>query len=140
MRCRHVVLIGLLLSSCPLTKTGAQPLRVRAMAYPRLAQLAGIEGDILVVCKVDSNGKVTDVRVRSGHRGLISAVSANVRSWTFKPAAGEREYELLFRFRLRGDCRGDVCLEEFWFQYPDLVEVIGQRPPLNPGRLTIERD
>lgn len=123
-----------------LTSVEAQPLRLSAIAYPRVAQLARVQGEMEVVCKAAADGKVTDVQTIVGHPLLARTVVESVRNWRFKPVGRQIEHKLVVKFRLSGNCRGDVCREEFWFEYPDLIEVTGQHPQLNPGPLRIERD
>lgn len=136
----HRTLIGMLASTTVLlTVASAQPVRIRAMGYPRVAQEARVEGDVLVVCKTDETGRVIDVRGRSGNPVLLQNVISCVRDWAFTPTGRETEYELLFKFRIRGSCAGNRCREDFWFEYPNVAEIVGQAMPLNPGHIIYER-
>jgi TonB family protein len=53
--------------------------------YPSLAQMAHIQGDVIVRVAVDENGKVTDAKPVSGHPMLIQEAVPAVKDWRFEP-------------------------------------------------------
>jgi protein TonB len=58
---------------------------VRAL-YPQMARAAQLEGDVVVEAAVDSNGRVTEVRVlRTAHRLLDPAAIVAVRQYEYRP-------------------------------------------------------
>jgi len=59
--------------------------------YPGLSKIAGIEGELLMHCKVDSRGKVTDTRLVSGPPQLASTLDKWVRQIQFKVLAEDGE-------------------------------------------------
>lgn len=55
--------------------------------YPELARRAGIEGLVVLEAIVDSDGRVTDVRVQRGVNALLDREAvATVSRWRYKPA------------------------------------------------------
>lgn len=60
----------------------------RPADYPRLAQLRGWEGKVVLKVRVSASGKATDILVEtsSGHELLDEAAIEAVRSWRFSPA------------------------------------------------------
>jgi periplasmic protein TonB len=53
--------------------------------YPELARRAGIRGDVVVECLIDASGRITDVRVLSGHPLLAPAAVSAVSRWLYSP-------------------------------------------------------
>ena len=74
--------------------------------YPAQAWVRGIEGEVQLRASIDTEGRVTDVRVLRGlPHGLTEAAVDAVWRWRFKPAQeGGRpvatEHDLSLRFRL----------------------------------------
>jgi|SRR5579859_2774894 len=62
-----------------------QPTRVVEPKYPKLAELRHIEGDVLLELRVDSQGKVQQVRTISGNSLLSDAAEEAVRQWRYPP-------------------------------------------------------
>ncbi len=56
--------------------------------YPRDAELAGVEGTVMILAFVDASGDVTDAKIakRSGSLMLDGAAIREVRHWHFQPA------------------------------------------------------
>jgi TonB family protein len=53
--------------------------------YPSTAEMAHIQGDVVVRVTIDENGKVTDAKPVSGHPMLLEAAVRAVRQWRFEP-------------------------------------------------------
>lgn len=56
-----------------------------APTYPSMAELARIQGDVLVRAVIDENGKVTEVKGVTGHPMLLEAAIPAVKAWKFEP-------------------------------------------------------
>lgn len=54
--------------------------------YPQFAQLAGVEGDVIVQASIDSNGNVTAAKVVAGPTMLRLAATDAVSRWKYEPA------------------------------------------------------
>ena len=63
----------------PVKLRGAPP------GYPALAQQIGLEGLVIIECRVDRDGNVADARVLRGHPLLNEAALAAVRQWRYRP-------------------------------------------------------
>jgi protein TonB len=55
-------------------------------AYPPLAHRARVQGTVLLDVRVGTDGKVTQLKVVSGHPMLRDAAVAAVRRWIYRPA------------------------------------------------------
>ncbi len=53
--------------------------------YPQLAKQRGVEGDVTVDVVIDRSGKVTDMKVVSGHALLQQAAIEALRQWKYEP-------------------------------------------------------
>ena len=53
--------------------------------YPVLAQQIGLEGLVIIECRVDREGNVADARVLRGHPLLNEAALEAVRQWRYRP-------------------------------------------------------
>ncbi len=95
----------------PVVRTGGviePPLKVRDQApvYPELARSIGLEGVVIIECRVDTAGDVVDARVLRGHPLLDAAALEAVRRWRYRPTLlnGRRVSVLMtvtVRFQLR---------------------------------------
>ena len=54
--------------------------------YPALAKRAAIEGDVTVDAMIDTNGKLTNMKVVSGQPLLQQAALDSLRTWKYEPA------------------------------------------------------
>src|SRR6185437_5549267 len=54
--------------------------------YPQIAQVAGVEGDVVVQASVDASGNVTAATVISGPQMLRTSAVEAVRRWKYQPA------------------------------------------------------
>jgi protein TonB len=54
--------------------------------YPQIAQLAGVEGDVVVEASIDSNGNVSATKVLYGPQMLRVAAVDALRRWKYEPA------------------------------------------------------
>lgn len=65
-----------------------EPRRIRGgpPVYPELARRAGVQGRVVLECTIDTSGRVTDLRVVSGHPLLNEAALDAVRQWVYTPS------------------------------------------------------
>jgi protein TonB len=64
-----------------------EPRKVRhvAPAYPDIARAARVQGLVVVDCTLTPEGRVSNVRVVSGHPLLVPAAASAVEQWLFTP-------------------------------------------------------
>jgi periplasmic protein TonB len=64
-----------------------EPRRIRGSApvYPELARRARVQGKVVLECVIDTDGRVTDLRVVSGNPLLAESASDAVRRWVYSP-------------------------------------------------------
>jgi periplasmic protein TonB len=64
-----------------------EPRRIQGAApsYPELARRARIQGKVVLECIIDTDGRVTDIRVASGNPLLAEAATDAVRRWIYSP-------------------------------------------------------
>ncbi len=54
--------------------------------YPQIAQLAGVEGDVVVQASIDGSGNVSATKVLSGPVMLRVSATDALRRWKYEPA------------------------------------------------------
>jgi TonB family protein len=99
--------------------------RIVGLTYPRLAQLAGVQGKVELVATVSRDGKVRRVRALEGSGLLAPAAQEAVSKWLFVGCTANEacEAKIFFSFVLRGQCELPNCSTEFQMDLPDRVEV-----------------
>lgn len=105
--------------------------------YPRLAQLARIEGVVRVKALIADDGLVRDVVVESGHRLLKEVVTESLRQWRFslpECKSSADGFQMLWRFTFSGSCEmhGKACRQTFVYEHPGSVSVVSELPNVNP--------
>lgn len=113
------------------------PVRVVGATYPRLAQLARIEGVVRVKALIADDGLVRDVVVESGHRLLKEVVTESLRQWRFslpECKSSADGFQMLWRFTFSGSCEmhGKACRQTFVYEHPGSVSVVSELPNVNP--------
>jgi protein TonB len=53
--------------------------------YPTLAQVARIQGDVVLQAIIDKDGNIQDLALVSGHPMLVKAAMEAVRQWRYHP-------------------------------------------------------
>lgn len=56
-------------------------------AYPEMARIAHIQGDVLFAAIIGTDGKLQDIRALSGHPLFIESALDAIREWRYRPAA-----------------------------------------------------
>jgi periplasmic protein TonB len=54
--------------------------------YPAIAKAAHVFGDVVLECVVGIDGRVLDVKVKSGNRLLVRAAEEAVWQWVYEPS------------------------------------------------------
>ena len=64
-----------------------EPRRIKGAVpvYPDLARRAHVEGKVVLECVIDTDGRITDIRVVSGPPLLTGAALDAVRGWVYTP-------------------------------------------------------
>jgi protein TonB len=64
-----------------------EPRRIQGVSptYPEMARRARIQGRVVLECVIDTDGRVTDLRVVSGHPILAESAADAVRRWVYSP-------------------------------------------------------
>ena len=114
------------------------PSRILGMAYPRVASLARLEGNVEAKCSVNDDGSVAGVSIVSGPPLLAQSVRLNLLRWTFRRVTrspkGSGEAVVVYSFKLAGPCdEYNRCKEEYWFEYPNRVLIESETPRLTTG-------
>jgi TonB family protein len=107
------------------------PLRVVGLEYPRLANLAHVEGKVQLRAEVTDRGDVSAVEVVSGHPLLANAVRQTMMKWKYASCAGTAPcaVSIVFLFELTEPCDRADCGTEFQVDLPDRVTVRARRLP-----------
>ena len=71
-----------------------------SIAYPRLALLGQLQGDVVVAIEIDNDGKIHRASATTGHPVLKRAAEDNIRRWRFGPGE-ERTLTVTYRFTLK---------------------------------------
>lgn len=111
-----------------------EPSEVVGLSYPHLARSARIAGLVVVRLTVGADGSVKETEAVSGHPLLAEAARKNAAQWKFKHSGQGRDKArdayLVYRFVLDGSCAGSDCRTIFVVEYPNLVMVTSEMPPI----------
>src|ERR1700693_3091853 len=86
-------------------------IHVESLVYPPTARLAHVAGDVHLVIKIDSEGRVESVNTASGNSMLRLAAEQNVKTWRFQSDRTE-EMKITYHFKIEGtqtDDSSTVC-------------------------------
>ena len=75
--------------------------------YPAIAQLAAIDGVVILDAIVDEHGRVQSLKVLRGHPLLAKAATAAVQQWEYEP------------LRLNGTATPFELTVSLWFHFDD---------------------
>jgi len=76
------------------------------LRFPRVAEVANVEGVVVVKAALDENGNVTSVVTISGNPLLLQLSINNALKWKFAPNP-ERAITIIYNYRLKGFCRAN---------------------------------
>jgi TonB family protein len=130
MPARGLLIAVLLLTVSPQTQPRF-PIHVESLVYPALSRQARIQGDVVLVAQIGSDGRVPSPIGRSGHPMFVQAAQDNLKKWKFR--SGEyQEMEITYHFKLI-EPSSDSAQTECVFDLPDSVTVYAHAPvpPVN---------
>ena len=88
---------------------GAELLRQQKPAYPDTLLKANAQGSVILIARIDKNGKIQDVRpIWKSHARFVGPTLEAAKAWAFRPAVQDgRPIEIaaniIFPFRLRNE-------------------------------------
>jgi TonB family protein len=94
--------------------TGAEVRKMPKPLYPEVLAKALKQGNVLLIGRIDTRGKVEDIHVvATSHEKFVEAAVAAVKTWEFRPATRDgKPVEIAanvgVRFRLDNDRKGDL--------------------------------
>jgi hypothetical protein len=95
--------------------------------YPPLARAAKVQGDVTLEATAE-DGRISAIKIVSGHRLLSDAAAANVRTWMLVRQV-PMTFRVDFRYRLSETCHGNPAVV---FDFPTKVEVCSKpNPPID---------
>lgn len=103
------------------------PKRIVGLQYPRLANLAAVQGRVELEAVVSAEGTVSEARFVSGPGLLVDAAKASLRQWLFAGCRRSNEAciaRVSFVFVLEKElCDIDRCPNDFQVDLPGTVTV-----------------
>lgn len=108
-----ILLLGLAVPALGQT-SGAQLQKEQKPAYPDGLVKASRQGNVILVGRIDTHGKVQDIQaVATSNVGFLDPAVAAVKEWQFKPATRNGKpidvaANIGMRFRLQAKNRGEV--------------------------------
>ncbi len=108
------------------------PLRVVGLEYPRLANIAHVQGKVELLAKVLPDGKVGNITTMSGHPLLAAASQETLTKWRFAPCSPARNCDVgvTFSYVLTEKCDHSCCTTEFAVDLVNLaIEVRAKTVP-----------
>jgi hypothetical protein len=115
-----------LASGCGRAQTALAPKHVEAPDYDRTANLAHIQGEILVKVTVNADGNVEDAHA-TGVPMLAAVAATNARLWTFeKPRHAPFEETLVYEYKMEGTGGCEIEPARVSFDFPNRVNIIAQ--------------
>jgi TonB family protein len=128
MSARGLLIALLYLTVSPQTQP-SPPIHVESPVYPKVAYQARINGDVVVLAQIDSEGRV-QVPVRPpGNPLLVQAAEENIKTWRFQSGPGS-QLKVTYHFRLEGEPTFDYPSSVCKFDLPNSVTVV--TPPPKP--------
>jgi hypothetical protein len=102
------------------------------MAYPLKAWLTHAEGAVVILLKLDDDGRVLTSTALSGARALVPDCISNSKRWRFPPGS-RRSAILIYLFRIEGVCHLP-CRSQFLFRPPNLATITIGEPTIESQR------
>jgi TonB family protein len=131
---KHSAAVLMCLSTC-VPSLSAQPPEpiprfIRIPGYPRLAQLAHLEGIVHFDVTVDPAGNVVGADLVKGINSYVDQAARDA-AWQWKFEGGPGRALLTFQFSLDFEYNPDCQLSpEIW--WPSRVVIYGVMPPMTP--------
>jgi TonB family protein len=94
-----------------------------AMNYPPLALQTRVQGVVVVLLKLDKEGRVVEASALSGSDLLVDSCLTDAKKWKFQPNAKQKVI-IVFNFRLSYSFGCESKSSLFTLDYPNLVNVL----------------
>jgi TonB family protein len=120
MPVRGLLIALLLLTVSPQTQPRFA-IHVESLIYPRVARVARISGDVVLVAQIGSDGSVSIPILKSGHPMLLRAAEDNLKKWKFQTGESQ-EMEVTYHFRIT-EPASDSAQTECSFDLPNSVTI-----------------
>jgi len=104
--------------------------RIVGLHYPRLANLAGVQGSVVLIADIAVSGGVQSIRVVSGHQLLVETAKQSLQKWKFHclDTPNACQARVTFTFRLSDEiCDQPMCPSELEIDLPNIVTVEAKR-------------
>jgi len=115
--------------ACSMAANAELAVHIVGFHYPRLAHMAGLQGDVVIALTIGGDGGVKEAKVLSGN-GLLAVPSVNtLRAWMFAPCGQKPGCTQVMnvRFLLQGTPRDiSQCEDQFEFDNADQIIVTSQ--------------
>ncbi len=98
-----------------------KPIYFESISYPLTARLKHEQGSVVVLGRLDADGKVISADAISGPRDLIQDAVSNAKKWRFKPNS-DRMVVIIYEFRIDGLCHSP-CPSHFAFKPPNVATI-----------------
>lgn len=109
------------------------PVHVESLQYPQLARMARIQGDVVAVALVGTDGHVVGVpNAPTGHPLLAKAAEENIKTWRFQQGV-EEEVKVTYHFKIDEKPGPSYSPGTCKFDLPDSVTVTVPTPQVNPS-------
>jgi TonB family protein len=102
-----------------------------APGYPAVGWMARIQGSVRLSVEIDSEGKVSSVKVLNGNTVLADASQRNVRQWMFCPAPAHAT--IAYVYKLRGTETYPEPTPKVVMDLPYRIEVTSAPPKPMPS-------
>lgn len=124
---RILVMVAMLACAA---SAASRPLKVIPASYPRLASLAGLQGEVRLRALISDQGDVSKVESSIENSLLSDAARRSLVQWRFEPCLQNRKCEvtITFVFVLEGLCDGE-CKTEFRYDERKARAVVRTKQP-----------
>ena len=117
-------LLTLVTAGCQKSHRLLQPKHLVTPDYDRTAQIAHIDGHIVITATIDADGSVIETRT-TGQPILARSATANLKRWTFeKPRHLPWEQTIIYDYKLEGTASCEVSPSLVTFDSPDRVTIV----------------
>jgi TonB family protein len=119
------LLIALLLLTVSPQPPPRMPIHVVSLSYPYLARAARIQGDVVLIAHVGSDGSVSVPIRKSGHPIFMQPAEDNLKKWKFQ-SGEDQQMEITYHFKFSESSGQTECA----FDLPNSVTVTSDPPPV----------
>lgn len=111
------------LTGCAKQNAPLYPTHIEAPSYDRLAQVAHIEGKVVLTATIGPEGNVIDVRA-VGPPMLVKGAVANLKLWKFEKRKKQRQQTIVYDYKIENDGTCEITPPpRTSFDLPQSVEI-----------------